>query len=119
MSGNIDTGKKGEAIAREYLTGIGYEFLADGYRFQHLEIDLIFEYENTLVIVEVKTRNTTVFGAPYEAVTRQKQKQLIRAANQYILQHDLDKKVRFDIISIVLKNEGSHELEHITDAFVP
>jgi len=119
MSGNIDTGKKGEAIAREYLTGLGYEFLANGYRFQHLEIDLIFEHENMLIVVEVKTRNTITFGAPYEAVTHQKQKQLIKAANQYILQRDIDKEVRFDIISIVLKNEGSYELEHITDAFVP
>lgn len=119
MFNHIELGKKGEAIAREFLQRNGYEFKAINYRFQHLEIDLIFETADTLVFVEVKARNTTAYGEPYEAVTVRKQKQLIKAANRYIIQEDNHKDVRFDVISIVFKPDGTYNLEHIIDAFTP
>ncbi len=119
MFNHIELGKKGEAIAREFLEKKAYKFLAANYRFQHLEIDLIFETIDTLIFVEVKTRNTTEYGEPYEAVTRRKQLQLIKAANQYIVQEDNDKDVRFDIVSIIFNPDGTYELEHIIDAFTP
>lgn len=116
---HIDFGKKGEQIAKEFLIEKGYEFLSANYRFQHLEIDLIFQDKDTLVIVEVKTRNTSEYGAPYEAVTRRKQGQLIKAANYYVLQEDIHHDTRFDIISILFSPDNSYEIEHIIDAFTP
>lgn len=117
MENHIDLGKKGEIIAQNYLLEKGLELRAANYRFQHLEIDLIFEQDQTLIVVEVKSRNTTEHGQPYEAVTRQKQKQLIKATNQYILQENLDLEVRFDIVSIVFNSDNTYQLEHIEDAF--
>lgn len=119
MSENIDIGRKGEKIAKEYLIHLGYEFKSANYRFQHLEIDLIFFDKDTLVFVEVKTRNTTIYGEPYEAVTLTKQKQIIRAANQYILQENLDMEVRFDIVSIILLENNKYSLKHMIDSFTP
>lgn len=119
MESNLDIGANGEKIAKEYLINLGYEFQLANYRFQHLEIDLIFIHENQLIIVEVKSRNSTSFGEPYEAVTRQKQSQIIRATNQYIQEENLDLEVRFDVVSIIFKDSTSYELEHIIDAFVP
>jgi putative endonuclease len=119
VGNHIDLGKKGEAVAQAYLSEKGYELRVANYRFQHLEIDLIFEYAQSLIIVEVKARNTTEYGEPYEAVTRQKQKQLIKAANQYIEEEDLYLEVRFDIVSILFQPDGSHQLTHIEDAFTP
>lgn len=119
MATNVEIGQKGEEIAKKYLLHLGYEFLIANYRFQHLEIDLIFMENDTLVVVEVKTRNTTALGEPYEAVTFRKQQQIIRAANQYILQENIDREVRFDVVSIVLYSNGTHHLEHIIDAFTP
>jgi len=116
---NIDIGKKGEQLAKEFLLQKGYEFLEANYRFSHLEIDLIFKDKNQLVIVEVKTRNTTQLGEPYEAVTKAKQSQLIRAANFYIEQNEIDLDCRFDVVSIVLFSDGNYRLQHIIDAFVP
>lgn len=119
MENNAAIGRLGEDIAKQFLSGLEYEFQEANYRFGHLEIDLIFTFDNQLIIVEVKTRNTTSFGEPFEAVTRQKQKQIIRATNQYIQENELDLEVRFDVVSIFLKADGNHELEHIQDAFVP
>lgn len=119
MSTHIDFGKKGESVAQSYLLEKGYELLCANYRFQHLEIDLIFQDKETLVFVEVKARNTTEYGQPYEAVTRSKQKLLVRAANHYILANDVNLDARFDVISIVFNADGNYELEHIVDAFVP
>lgn len=119
MESNVEIGAAGERIAKDYLIQLGYDFQTANYRFQHLEIDLIFIHENQLVVVEVKSRNTTIYGEPYEAVTRTKQNQIIRATNQYILENGLDLDVRFDVISIVFKENYEYELAHIIDAFVP
>lgn len=119
MESNVEIGRAGEKIAKEYLINLGYDFQEENYRFQHLEIDLIFIHENQLIVVEVKARNTTAFGEPYEAVTRKKQQQIIKATNYYILENKTDLDVRFDIVSILFKDESNYELEHIIDAFVP
>jgi putative endonuclease len=71
-----------------------------------------------LVIVEVKTRSTNAFGEPEIAVTKQKQKFLIRAAQNYIQQKNINEECRFDIISIIAKN-GKNIIHHIEDAFYP
>jgi putative endonuclease len=68
------------------------------------------------VIAEVKTRKTNYFGEPESFVTRQKQKNLIKAANEYILLNTLDLDVRFDIVSVVM---NSSTVNHIEDAFSP
>lgn len=119
MSTNVEIGKLGEQLAKDYLIAKGLVFKQANYRFQHLEIDLILESDRYLVIVEVKARYSTEFGQPFEAITRRKQSQVIKAANQYIQQVDSHKEVRFDVISIVLKNPNDFELEHIEDAFTP
>ncbi|MCX6297043.1 MAG: YraN family protein [Bacteroidetes bacterium] len=71
----------------------------------------------TLVIAEVKTRKSNYFGEPESFVTKQKQKNLIKAANEYILRNNLDLEVRFDIVSVVLNDISA--VKHIEDAFYP
>lgn len=51
-----------------FLKKKGYEILARNYRFLKAEIDLIAHYQNTLVIVEVKARSSSFFGAPQSFV---------------------------------------------------
>jgi putative endonuclease len=52
------------------------------------------------------------------AVTIKKQKRLVKAANAYILENDLDKEVRFDVIGII-SNQNGTDLKHIEGAFYP
>ncbi len=118
MAKHNELGKKGEDIAAQYLSEKGYEILERNWRNRHKEIDIIAKDGNELVIVEVKTRQNDEHGEPDLAVTRPKQTRLIYAANAYIFQNKLDFNTRFDIISIVFKDDKP-VIDHIQDAFLP
>ncbi len=117
MAEHISFGKKGEDIAADYLVRKGYAIIERNWRNCHKEIDIIAKDNETLVIVEVKTRRSDMYGSPDEAVSEHKQQLLIAAANAYIEQNNLDCDTRFDIISIILPKYGEPQIEHIEDAF--
>ena len=118
MAKHFELGKKGEEIAAIYLMGKGYNILERNWRFGRDEIDIIAEYDKFLVIVEVKTRSTGYFGKPEESVTEKKQRFLIRAANEYVNQKEIELEIRFDIFSIVIES-NKQTINHIEDAFYP
>lgn len=118
MAKHYDLGKKGEETAANYLAAKGYRIIERNWRFGKDEIDIIAEYGNYLVVAEVKTRSTSYYGNPEEAVDEQKQRLLIRAANEYVVQKEIDLEVRFDIISIIIES-GKENINHIEDAFYP
>jgi putative endonuclease len=111
-----ELGNWGEEYSVVYLQKKGYEVVERNYRFQKNEIDIIAKFGNNLIIVEVKTRQTAEIGEPWRAVTKSKQKQIIKVANQYVQAHQIDLDVRFDIVSIV-HNSYRTEIEHIEGAF--
>ena len=116
MAEHNELGKIGEQIAVDYLLGKGYEILTRNYFYDKAEIDIIAMKENTLVVVEVKTRNSDFFGDPQDFITKSKIKHLVKAANEYVTSCDLDVEVRFDIIA-VLKNSSTERIVHLKDAF--
>ena len=116
MSKHYELGKKGEQLAVNYLLEKDYQILERNWRFQKAEVDIIAQKENTLAIVEVKTRSTNEFGNPQDFVNQKKIKLLTQAINEYVIQNDLDVEVRFDIIAIT-KNNSEFEIEHLKDAF--
>jgi len=111
-----ELGNWGEEYSVIYLQKKGYEVVERNYRFQKNEIDIIAKFGNNLIIVEVKTRQTAEIGEPWRAVTKSKQKQIIKVANQYIQANQIDLDVRFDIVSIV-HNSYRTEIDHIEGAF--
>ncbi len=118
MAEHNDTGTKGEKLATTFLQDKGYAVLETNWRFKNLEADIIATIAKTLVIAEVKTRKSNYFGEPETFVNKQKQKNLIKAANEYVLRNKLDMEVRFDIISIVM-GDSQMKINHIEDAFYP
>ena len=66
MSGlsNRAKGRAGESTAEEYLAVRGYDILEKNYRNRFGEIDIIAKDGETLVFIEVKTRNTGLHGLP-------------------------------------------------------
>tara|TARA_B100000809_G_scaffold148359_1_gene145822 strand:- start:3653 stop:4015 length:363 start_codon:yes stop_codon:yes gene_type:complete len=117
MAHHNELGKLGEKIASDYLLKNGYEVLAQNFYFDKAEIDIIAKKDNkTLVVVEVKTRNSDFFGDPQEFVTPSKIKLLVKAANEYVISNDLDMEVRFDIIAVI-KNKTIEKIEHFENAF--
>lgn len=111
-------GEFGEQYALLYLRKNKYKILETNYRYHRNEVDIIYQLPNKIVFVEVKTRQTAQIGPPWKAVTRHKQRQIIKCANQYIQSRDLDVEAQFDIISIVHNSHGTF-LEHIDEAYYP
>ncbi|MCD8260549.1 MAG: YraN family protein [Bacteroides sp.] len=111
-------GKNGELAAAEFLRKKDYQILHTNWRKDHLELDIVALKDGILVVVEVKTRKSTEFGFPYEAVNKSKIRRIVIATDSYIKFFKLDLPVRFDIISMTGEKEG-FRIEHIPDAFVP
>jgi len=116
---NVATGQKGEALALEYLLGLGCALVEKNYRKSCGEVDIIVRDRDTLVFVEVKSRNSRVFGTPFEAVDVRKQRQLSRIAHQYLHTHHLAESLaRFDVIAVQLYPDNRPAtIEHIKNAF--
>ena len=117
---NKRIGDLGEAYAREYLCKKGYNIVRANYKNAFGEIDIVARLKGTYVFIEVKARQGTGFGTPAEAVTYQRQRRLINAANQYLAENGIDAPCRFDVIEIMCRYDGSRfevrELNHIEDA---
>ena len=116
MAQHNDLGKKGEQLAIDYLVKKGYTILDKNWRFQKAEVDIIAQKEETLAVVEVKTRSSIDFGSPQDFVNPKKIKLLVLAIDEYVVSKNLDVDVRFDIIAIVHENKN-FTLEHLEDAF--
>lgn len=116
MASHNELGTEGEKMAVAFLQNKGYSILETNYRYQKAEIDIIAESENTVVVVEVKTRSTPEFGNPHEFVKPKQIQSLVKAIDHYINTNDLDMEVRFDIVSII-KNKAGTNIEHLEDAF--
>lgn len=116
MGKHNEFGKEGERLAVDFLKKEGYLIRHVNYRYLKAEIDIIAQKENTLAIVEVRSRTSDFLQNIAETVTQKKINLLVMAANHYVIENDLDVEVRFDIITI-LKNTSKFELEHLKSAF--
>ena len=116
MAEHNELGKFGEELAVEFLQKNGYAILETNWTFQKAEIDIIAKKENTLAIVEVKTRSSIEFGLPQDFVKPKKIQLLVKAVDAYVNKKELDIEVRFDIIAIH-KEGKSFVIDHLTDAF--
>ena len=116
MAYHNDFGKLGEDLAVAFLIRKGYQILERNFIFDKAEIDIIAETHDQIIIAEVKTRNSDYFGDPQDFVSKNKIKLLVKAANEYIINQDIDKEIRFDIISVI-KNKYVEKIEHFENAF--
>lgn len=117
MATHNDFGKQAEDWAVAFLEEKGYKILLRNYRYQKAEIDIIAEFENQIIIVEVKARETDIFANPQDAVNRKKIQLLTLATNHFLEENDIDLEVRFDIISIISDRNSAPKIQHIEDAF--
>lgn len=140
---NVKNWVSGEVLAKEYLEKLGYKIVELNYKNELGEIDIIaidpldrqvnalkerFESgeidekiynrflkfcENTLVFVEVKTRENENFGSPFYAINRKKKIKISQVANAYIKHKNMaGVNYRFDAIGVT---DGA--VEHIENAF--
>jgi putative endonuclease len=118
MAESHNLGQKGEELATEHLKKAGFRILFRNWKWGKHEIDIIAEKNDLIVFAEVKTRTDDYQMHPVTAVTNEKQKSIIFAADGYLQKFDVNKVSRFDVITVIKKNE-SFEIDHIEDAFYP
>ena len=115
-------GRKGEKLARKLLRQKGLKILAANYRCPAGEADIIAldcsGGAETLAFVEVKTRSSNFYTDPHSAVDADKQRRLRKVAEYYLSSRDTGQmNVRFDVVSIVLREGERPKAEHIANAF--
>jgi len=111
-------GRRGEDIAHRHLQRAGIVVVARNYRMSSGagEIDLIGWEKDTLVCVEVKSRQTGEYGAPDRAIGPQKQSSVLGAAREYARHAEVPwEKVRFDVVNVIFTIPPS--VVHFRDAF--
>jgi len=108
------TGAIGEQIAEQFLINQNYQILEKNLSFKNHEIDLIAldQRYQEIVFVEVKTRQTSFYGNPSQAVNRAKLKSLQYVAQHYLTIKGLRNLYRFDIIAVT--PGGVEHFENIT-----
>ena len=117
MADHIEFGRKGEKIAAQYLLQKGFHLLHRNWHHRNQEIDLVMTDQQELVIVEVKSRHAAVQERMDEAISFQKIRFLVNAAEAYINRYQIDKEIRFDVVSIIFQANQQYELNHIRNAF--
>jgi putative endonuclease len=121
-------GERGERLALAYLLKQNYRVVCANFKtpvgrnrrgaIVTGEIDLIGYDESSLCFVEVKTRSSGEFASPLVAVDLRKQRQIIRAARMYRkIFHLQAAKIRYDVVSIVLKKDAKPEIELFKNYF--
>jgi putative endonuclease len=117
-------GERGERVAEQYLERKGGHILSRRFRSGHRDIDLVAEWskpdgvERMIAFVEVKTRVSPAYGGPLGAVHWRKQRELVRAARDWMARfHHSGDAYRFDVVGVVFGAVSGPEVIHIENAF--
>ena len=110
---NLSLGRRGEDLAHRFLRRAGYIIVARNYRLPTAdgEADLIAWDGDTLVIVEVKARQSDEFGPPERAIGDDKRAHLRRVARAYARKTDTPwERVRCDVVTVILSRPPQLQL---------
>lgn len=103
----VQLGRKGEELAAQKLTALGYEILAHNYRTREGEADIVARLGSQWVFVEVRTRRGMQFGTPEESITPRKRQHLLAAAQAYLAEHNLQNvDWRIDVVAVEISAQG-------------
>lgn len=112
-----DLGRYGEDQAAIYLQDRGYEIIDRNWRSPVGEIDLVAKDKDRLVFIEVKTRNGSGYGHPFEAITVNKVARMRRMVAEWCLAKQVSGvKVRLDAVAVLMTGGRVH-IEHLKEVF--
>lgn len=118
MNYRIKTGKQGEQLVVEYLQKHDYTIIAQNYRKQFGEIDIIACKDDVLAFIEVKFRSNPLID-PAEIISFKKQQSIIKIAKYFLSTSTIahtDFICRFDV-ALIEKTNITLELRYIPNAF--
>ncbi|HEY0812802.1 MAG TPA: YraN family protein [Pseudonocardia sp.] len=111
-------GRRGEDLAAEYLTGQGLVVLDRNWRCRHGELDIVCTDSVRLVVCEVKTRSSTRYGLPAEAVDPRKAHRIRLITNAWLAAHAVPwVEVRFDVVAVLAEPGAPVRMQHYPAAF--
>lgn len=115
---NKKVGNFGEMLVITYLENLNYEILDRNYFTKYGEIDIIAKDKEEYVFIEVKTRTSSKYGRPVEAINSNKEKHIQKASKVYIYLNRLENKfIRYDIIEVYFGNENKYYINHLRNNF--
>lgn len=118
MAAKDDLGRAGEEHAAHYLTTRGYDVVDRNWRCAQGELDIVAEHGDVLCFVEVKTRRSTNFGHPFDAIDERKRERLWRLAYAWIKahpEHGRHRTLRLEVVGIVGADPATGTLDHLVD----
>jgi putative endonuclease len=100
-------GRHGEDLAVQHLVHEGVLLIARNWRCPEGELDIIGAEGDALVICEVKTRTSTRFGTPLEAVTEAKVQRMQRLAHIWCREHRVHPpRIRYDVVEVLAPGDA-------------
>ena len=112
-------GRYGEQLAADHLQAAGMTVVDRNWRCAEGELDLVLrDADGTLVFCEVKTRSSSAFGEPAEAVGRVKARRLHVLAARWLAEHPSGGcPLRVDVIAVVRPRGQRPTVRHLREAF--
>jgi putative endonuclease len=115
-------GQYGERVAAEHLVSAGLAILDRNWRCREGELDIVARDGDALVFVEVKTRSSTAYGDPAEAVNPAKAARIRGLALRWLEQNRSlpsahRRQLRFDVVSVLRSEAGAAIVRHVRAAF--
>ena len=99
-------GRRGEELAARQLEAKGYQIVAQNWRCETGELDLVAREGECLVLIEVRTRRGRSMGSPEESITAAKQARLIALGEAYVQESDWAGDWRIDVVAIEMDRRG-------------
>ncbi len=109
-----EIGKIGEVETKKYLQLQGYTILDTNWRIKEGEIDLVaLTPQGIFLFIEVKSRSSTTFGHPLEAITREKAWRIQRLALAWLATHSqLGSPYRIDACAVLINYRNEVEIDY-------
>lgn len=115
-----ELGSLGEQICHAWLIERHWHVLDRNWHCRFGELDIIaLTPHGTIAFIEVKTRRSTLYGLPEEAVHASKQVKIRRSAVQWLMSAGKGIRhigVRFDVIAVTV-DKADVRIHHIPEAF--
>lgn len=110
-------GRYGEEVAARTLVAAGLVVVERNWRCDAGEIDIVARDGDVLVVCEVKTRTSTRFGSPLEAITPAKARRLRRLALRWVDARGVrPPEIRIDVVGVLRPASGPTQVEHLRGA---
>ena len=117
-----ELGRRGEDLAAQHFSRLGYRVLARNHRTRFGELDLVLadEDERTIVFCEVKSRRLGS-GSPFDSLHERKRRQVRKMAAAWlavVTDRPFGAELRFDAVGVKVDERGELvRLDHLEGAF--